>query len=235
MLSIIDFDNWLIDKNNNHLIQKINIVFNKPLDNTKGAHFVHDVRVSNLKEVKGQVKLKIRKNIEGDCVSIIRSMKVTLNKANKLKFETLDSTIVLIDKNGKKVHSILNKKPNETNEFACEAIGVSKAVLNNVIFCHQEDANWPMDEGKKLKEKFDAIFDTTEYDIAIDKLIASRKLLLTNQKLSGKRFSYLFLFQLPLVLKRSNDLKKKLNLNISYTKTDTQLFIIYSNQQILYS
>lgn len=147
-------------------------------------------------------------------------MKVTLNKANKLKFETLDSTIVLIDKNGKKVHSILNKKPNETNEFACEAIGVSKAVLNNVIFCHQEDANWPMDEGKKLKEKFDAIFDTTEYDIAIDKLIASRKLLLTNQKLSGKRFSYLFLFQLPLVLKRSNGLKKKIKFK----------YIIYKNR-----
>uniref|UniRef100_T1GDM3 Rad50/SbcC-type AAA domain-containing protein n=1 Tax=Megaselia scalaris TaxID=36166 RepID=T1GDM3_MEGSC len=36
-------------------------------------------------------------------------------------------------------------------------------------------ANWPLDEGKKLKEKFDAIFGTTEYNKAIDKLIKMRK------------------------------------------------------------
>lgn len=112
-------------------------------------------------------------------------MKVSQNKANTLKFETQDSTISFIDKNGKKVESI-SKRVEETNDFVCEAIGVSKAVLNNVIFCHQEDANWPLDEGKKLKEKFDAIFGTTEYDNAIDKLIASRKTLLIKQKMSGE-------------------------------------------------
>lgn len=42
--------------------------------------------------------------------------------------------------------------------------GVSKAILNNVIFCHQEDSNWPLEEGKKLKERFDAIFDATKYN-----------------------------------------------------------------------
>lgn len=54
-------------------------------------------------------------------------------------------------------------------------MGVSRAIINNVIFCHQEDSNWPLDEGKKLKEKFDAIFGTTEYNKAIDKFIKLRK------------------------------------------------------------
>lgn len=54
-------------------------------------------------------------------------------------------------------------------------MGVSKAILNNVIFCHQEDSSWPLDEAKKLKDKFDAIFGTTEYNKAIDKLIKFRK------------------------------------------------------------
>ena len=43
------------------------------------------------------------------------------------------------------------------------ALGVSKAVLDNVIFCHQEDSCWPLSEGKALKDKFDAIFASTRY------------------------------------------------------------------------
>lgn len=52
---------------------------------------------------------------------------------------------------------------------------MSKAIINNVIFCHQEDASWPLDESKKLKEKFDAIFGTTEYNRAVDKIIKMAK------------------------------------------------------------
>jgi DNA repair protein RAD50 len=63
----------------------------------------------------------------------------------------------------------------DINNYMCQQIGVSKAVLNNVIFCHQEDSNWPLDEGKKLKEKFDAIFETTEYNKAIERIIKMRK------------------------------------------------------------
>jgi hypothetical protein len=31
------------------------------------------------------------------------------------------------------------------------SLGVSKPILNYVIFCHQEDSNWPLEEGKKVK------------------------------------------------------------------------------------
>ena len=42
-------------------------------------------------------------------------------------------------------------------------LGVSKPILNYVIFCHQEDSNWPLEEGKKVKDKFDEIFDSQKY------------------------------------------------------------------------
>lgn len=42
-------------------------------------------------------------------------------------------------------------------------MGVSKAVLDNVIFVHQEDSNWPLAEGRVLKDKFDDIFSATKY------------------------------------------------------------------------
>lgn len=41
-------------------------------------------------------------------------------------------------------------------------LGVSKAILENVIFCHQEESNWPLSEPASLKKKFDDIFEATK-------------------------------------------------------------------------
>ena len=38
-----------------------------------------------------------------------------------------------------------------------------QAVLENVVFVHQEDSNWPLAEGQTLKKKFDDIFSATKY------------------------------------------------------------------------
>jgi len=44
-----------------------------------------------------------------------------------------------------------------------QLLGVSKAVLENVIFCHQEDSYWPLAEPSALKKKFDDIFEATRF------------------------------------------------------------------------
>ena len=44
-------------------------------------------------------------------------------------------------------------------------MGVSKAILENVIFVHQDEANWPLAEGAVLKKKFDDIFAATRYGV----------------------------------------------------------------------
>ena len=49
-------------------------------------------------------------------------------------------------------------------------MGVSAAVLDNVIFVHQEDSNWPLSEGALLKKKFDDIFAATKYTKALEHL-----------------------------------------------------------------
>ncbi|KAI1006509.1 hypothetical protein K3495_g1719 [Podosphaera aphanis] len=54
-------------------------------------------------------------------------------------------------------------------------MGVTAAVLDNVIFCHQDDSLWPMAEPQKLKEKFDKIFDAQKYTKAIENMIKMRK------------------------------------------------------------
>lgn len=45
-------------------------------------------------------------------------------------------------------------------------LGVSKAILENVIFCHQEESNWPLSEPAALKKKFDDIFEATKWVLA---------------------------------------------------------------------
>lgn len=42
-------------------------------------------------------------------------------------------------------------------------MGVSKAILENVIFVHQDDAYWPLQDPSTLKKKFDDIFSATRY------------------------------------------------------------------------
>lgn len=53
--------------------------------------------------------------------------------------------------------------------------GVPKPILENVVFCHQEDSNWPLQEGSKLKEKFDAIFESTRFSKALADVATQRK------------------------------------------------------------
>jgi DNA repair protein RAD50 len=43
-------------------------------------------------------------------------------------------------------------------------------VLEYVIFVHQEESNWPLAEGRALKERFDDIFAATKYTKALDTL-----------------------------------------------------------------
>lgn len=47
-------------------------------------------------------------------------------------------------------------------------MGVSKAILENVIFVHQDDSNWPVQDPSTLKKKFDDIFSATRYTKALE-------------------------------------------------------------------
>ena len=49
-------------------------------------------------------------------------------------------------------------------------MGVSNAILENVIFCHQEESLWPFSDQANLKKIFDEIFDTTKYTRALTEM-----------------------------------------------------------------
>lgn len=53
-------------------------------------------------------------------------------------------------------------------------MGVSKAVLENVIFCHQESSTWPLGKARDVKEIFDEIFAATRYTQALETVRKAR-------------------------------------------------------------
>lgn len=71
--------------------------------------------------------------------------------------------------------------------------GVSNAILNSVIFCHQEDSTWPLDDGQKVKERFDEIFDSEKYSECFEHLKKLRKEYSHDIKSLGKKFITLIL------------------------------------------
>ncbi|XP_075065839.1 DNA repair protein RAD50 isoform X2 [Mixophyes fleayi] len=132
---------------------------------TKGSSFVHDPKIAHETDVRAQIRLQLR-DVNGEIVAVQRSM-VCTQKGKKTEFKTLEGVITRI-KHGEKVS--LSTKCAEMDRELISALGVSPAVLNNVIFCHQEDSNWPLSEGSKLKIKFDEIFSATRYIKALETL-----------------------------------------------------------------
>ena len=48
-----------------------------------------------------------------------------------------------------------------------ELMGVSRAILESVIFLHQEESSWPLQDAATLKKRFDDIFGATNYTKAL--------------------------------------------------------------------
>uniref|UniRef100_A0A671V445 RAD50 double strand break repair protein n=1 Tax=Sparus aurata TaxID=8175 RepID=A0A671V445_SPAAU len=129
---------------------------------SKGSSFVHDPKDAHETEVRAQIRLLFT-DANGEKMSVQRAMSCTM-KGKTYTFKSLDVSTHILD--GKKMS--LSSKCGEIDREMISALGVSKPVLNNVIFCHQEDSNWPLSEGKALKEKFDSIFAATKYIKALE-------------------------------------------------------------------
>jgi DNA repair protein RAD50 len=138
-----------------------------------GKNFVHTNCLNDcIQSSTGRVRLTISDG-RGTEKTVTRALRIEVSgKTKSITTKTLNTTVTFTQ-NGKRED--ISGRVDDINNYMCDAMGVSKSILNNVILCHQEDSNWPLDEGKKLKEKFDSIFGTTEYNKAIDKLIKLRK------------------------------------------------------------
>eukprot|EP00111_Clytia_hemisphaerica_P021776 TCONS_00064034-protein len=148
-----------------------NISGNLPPGCKSATSFINDPKIAGESQVKGQVKLQFR-DITGNQLISTRSCQ-SIQKAKKMESKAIEGVIQKINDDGKAVS--LSSRCTDLTKEMISRLGVSKAVLDNVIFCHQENSYWPLGEGKSLKEKFDAIFAATRYIKALESIRNLRK------------------------------------------------------------
>ncbi|KAI0755004.1 AAA domain-containing protein [Daedaleopsis nitida] len=182
--------------------------------NTRGGAFVHDPKMANEKEVKAQVKLRFYA-ANGTRMLAVRNLSVTMKKNGALTMKTLESILGLAENvekgNGKR--GVISTKCAEMDTEIPHLLGVSKAVLENVIFCHQEESYWPLSEPAALKKKFDDIFEATKYTKALNNIKDLRKERMADLKAESARLE-----SLALEKQHADKLKKRIaemNANIA--------------------
>ena len=143
--------------------------------NSKGGAFVHDPGLSSRVAVHGEVKLAF-KNANGKSMITTRSVSATMKKGGAgggaggnggLTFKTLEGQLAYIEKGQK---TAISSKNAEMDAQIPIFLGASPAILDNVIFCHQDDSLWPLSEASVLKKKFDDIFEASKFTKVIDNL-----------------------------------------------------------------
>lgn len=138
--------------------------------NSKGGAFIHDPQLVGEKEVLAQVRLRFFA-AGGARMDATRNMQLTVKKATR-QLKTLESHLY-VNRNGER--AAISSRVAELDAMIPMYLGVSKAILDNVIFCHQEESLWPMSEPSVLKKKFDEIFEALKYTKAIDNIKVLRK------------------------------------------------------------
>lgn len=133
--------------------------------------------MANEKEVKAQVRLRFW-NVNRQRMTATRNLQVTVKKGGGLTMKTLEGILAKTDVDGgegkvslcnlfdivraDRQRNTISTKCSEMDEEVPLLLGVSRAILENVIFCHQEESNWPLSEPAALKKKFDDIFEATK-------------------------------------------------------------------------
>lgn len=138
--------------------------------NSKGGAFIHDPKLVNEREVMAQVRLSF-KAATGATMSLTRSLQLTVKKLTRQQ-KTLEAQLLMV-KEGER--TAISSRVAELDQIIPQYLGVSAAVIDNVIFCHQDESLWPMSEPSVLKKKFDEIFEAQKYTKAIENIKQLRK------------------------------------------------------------
>mmetsp|Transcript_21623 Transcript_21623/g.40067 ORF Transcript_21623/g.40067 Transcript_21623/m.40067 type:complete len:1328 (-) Transcript_21623:167-4150(-) len=149
--------------------------------NSKNGHgFIHDPQVAHLPEVKAQIKMLFRTGLgptRDKEICAIRSFQLSNKRDNKGRikpqFKAIDSVLRTSTEDGNKAS--LSHRCADMDTQVPELMGVSKAILESVIFCHQEDSSWPLQDPITVKKRFDDIFGASRYTKALENIKALQR------------------------------------------------------------
>nr|XP_023030234.1 DNA repair protein RAD50 [Leptinotarsa decemlineata]XP_023030235.1 DNA repair protein RAD50 [Leptinotarsa decemlineata] len=140
-----------------------------PSGSSNGQGFLNDPQMSSKTTTKGSIKIKFL-DAEGNMITVSRVIMVTAKTGGGLTFKKLNFSVRRRDKNDPDNVQDISGRCMDIDSYCATALNVSKSILNNVLFCHQENSAWPLDIPQKLKEKFDEIFDAVKYNKTVDNM-----------------------------------------------------------------
>ncbi|XP_055312928.1 DNA repair protein RAD50-like [Sitodiplosis mosellana] len=138
----------------------------------RGVGFITDPDILDLNETIGKVELTI-KDTSGREIVISRKHKVCKDRKTG---SSVESTVSQFE-NGNQTP--LERRVLGATGDVCDIMKVSKAIIDHVLFCHQEDASWPIDGDSVVKKIFEDVFETDRYNKSLEKM---RKLYKTKKE-----------------------------------------------------
>jgi len=143
-----------------------------PPGTDRGKSFINDPKAAGQSVVKAQIRVAFKTG-SGKPVIAVNSMQLTQKRGGTQTFKTLEGLIRTLDENNRE--TTLTHRCADMKKLVPNLMGISKAILENVIFCHQEDSCWPLTTSKDLKQRFDDIFAASRYTKALKKMADFRK------------------------------------------------------------
>ncbi|CAG8478399.1 9193_t:CDS:10 [Ambispora gerdemannii] len=152
---------------------------------SQGGGFIYDPKLKHETTVLAQVQFSFDA-VGGDEVIISRSLQGKLS-AQKCSVSTIESFLQITSAKTGNTSSITGKCADMDAELPIQ-LGVSKSIIDHVVFCHQEETFWPFAEPSVVKKSFDDIFAVTRYTKALSNIKDLRKnraieLILENERL----------------------------------------------------
>ena len=139
---------------------------------SNGKTFINDPKITHSNETKASIKLKFLTPKDKEVI-VVRNFQLSI-KNRKYEFKRLEQVLKSFNQNGELV--TINSTCMDIDKQIPLLMHASKAILENVIFCHQEEINWPFSEAGNLKKVFDEIFDTAKYTKALEELKDTNKI-----------------------------------------------------------
>ena len=153
-----------------------------PANSKLGGAFIHDPDLCHEQEVLAQVVLRFSATT-GAQMTAARRLQLIVKKTSRSQ-KKIEGTLS-VKRDGERIN--ISTKYSELDTIVPQYLGASKAILEHVIFCHQEDSLWPMSEPSQLKKRFDEIFEALKYTKAIENIKVLRKNL--NEELGRLKIS----------------------------------------------
>ena len=150
-----------------------------PPSSNHGKSFIRDPKIDGVQEMMSSIKLKFKAVNNAEVVSL-RAFKLTQRK-DKAELRKVEQLMKYKDQNG--VERSINSNCIDIDKQMPMLFGVSQAILDYVIFCHQDEALWPFSDQATLKSIFDELFETTKYTKVLESFRSTIKMF--NAKYKG--------------------------------------------------